>query len=364
MSLTPKVKRNITRIIPFGIIWTIFFSAQIINDLTLNRNQIISDGGDVALTPGVAVFALIASFFSGLIIGIFEVLIFEQRFRKFSFFTSIFIKLSIYLIVFVLLILVLYPMALAIESNEALYSDGTGDRVMLFLSSLSFLNTMVQLGFALFLSVIYSAVSENIGYNQLRDLIIGAYHKPVNEERIFMFLDMKDSTNIAEKLGHKRYFELLSDYYDAMSDPIIQHKGEVYQYIGDEVVVTWKSKDGLEDSNCLQTFFSIGYEIEKRSEQFLKSYGITPSFKGGFHIGEATTGEMGALKREIVFSGDVLNTAARLQGKSKAYKKDCLISGELKKSLPKDNGFNFNLEGTELLRGKEKDTEIYSVAIA
>ena len=73
---------------------------------------------------------------------------------------------------------------------------------------------------------------------------------------------------------------------------------------------------------------------------------------------------MGALKREIVFSGDVLNTAARLQGKSKAYKKDCLISGELKKSLPKDNGFNFNLEGTELLRGKEKDTEIYSVAIA
>ncbi|MEM9052927.1 MAG: adenylate/guanylate cyclase domain-containing protein [Bacteroidota bacterium] len=359
--MTPKFKRNITRVIPFGIIWTIFFSAQIINDLTLNRNQIISGGGDVALTPGVAIFALIASFFSGLIIGVFEVMIFERRFRKFSFFTSIFIKLAIYLIVFVLLILALYPMALAIESNEALYSEGTGDRVMQFLSSLSFLNTMVQLGFALFLSVIYSAVSENIGYNQLRDLIFGVYHKPVNEKRIFMFLDMKDSTNIAEKLGNDRYFGLLSDYYDAMSDSIIRHKGEVYQYIGDEVVVTWKAEEGLENANCLHTFFSIGEALEKKRDRFTKAYDRLPAFKAGIHIGEATTGEMGALKREIVFSGDVLNTAARLQGMCKVYGKDCLISKDLKDALPEIEGFEILLEGTEALRGKESVTEIYSV---
>ena len=42
-------------------------------------------------------------------------------------------------------------------------------------------------------------------------------------------------------------------------------------------------------------------------------YGVVPEFKAGFHVGFATVGEIGVLKKIIAFSGDVLNTTSRIQ---------------------------------------------------
>jgi len=361
MALTAKTRRNIARIIPFGFIWTFFFGAQIINDLASNPAAEQIKTGDIPLTPAIAVFALSASFITGLLVGSIEVLVFSNKFRNYNFITTISIKLGIYLLVFLLIILTFYPIASSINSNQPVFSKQSLNSLLLFLGTFQFWNTLIQLGFSLLLCLVYSSVSENLGYNYLRNILAGIYHKPIIEERIFMFLDMKDSTQIAEKLGHREYFKLLSDYYDAMSDAIVEHKGEVYQYIGDEVVVTWKAKDGLENTNCLQTFFAIGEELNRRSDDFLDAYGKVPAYKAGLHIGAVTTGEIGVLKREIVFTGDVLNTAARLQGRCNTYKKSCLISGELLSALPDVSAFITEHQGDEALKGKEGSTAIYSV---
>jgi adenylate cyclase len=360
-ALTPKTRRSIARIIPFGFIWTFFFGSQIVNDLSTQSATEQVSTGDIPLTPEVALFALFASFISGLLVGSIEVLVFSKRFRNYNFISTIFVKLGIYLLLFLLIIITFYPIASSIESQNPIFSEKTLNSLLFFMGTLPFWNTLIQLGFGLLLCVVYSSVSENLGYNCLRNILAGVYHKPIVEERIFMFLDMKDSTQIAEVLGHQKYFELLSDYYDTMSDAIINHKGEVYQYIGDEVVVTWKAKDGLDNANCLDTFFAIGQELQRRSEYFMENYGIVPSYKAGLHLGEVSTGEIGALKREIVFTGDVLNTAARLQGRCNTYQKDCLISGELLSMLPTASAFKIEHQGDEVLKGKEGSTAIYSV---
>ena len=67
-----------------------------------------------------------------------------------------------------------------------------------------------------------------------------------------MFLDMNDSTSIAEQLGHIKYFKLLREFYSDLSEAIINHMGEVCQYIGDEVVISWKVKSGLANGNCVK----------------------------------------------------------------------------------------------------------------
>jgi adenylate cyclase len=361
MALDPKLKRNVTRIIPFGFIWAFFFGSQIVDDLTSNPNPESLGQGDIPLTPSVALFALFASFLSGFIVGSFEVLVFEKRFRRFSFASTIFIKLSIYLSVFLFIILVFYPIAFSIESSQSIFSEETLNGLLAFIGTLPFWNTLIQLGFALFLCVVYSSISENLGYNYLRNVFFGVYHKPMVEQRIFMFLDMKDSTMIAEALGHEKYFELLSDYYEAMSDAIINHKGEVYQYIGDEVVVTWKASEGLKDANCIQTFFAIQEQLNRESDHFLNAFGIVPGFKAGIHIGEVTTGEMGALKREIVFTGDVLNTAARLQGLCKKYDQDFIASHELLDRLKDHDMFEGIPLGDQALRGKTLTTSVFGI---
>jgi adenylate cyclase len=54
-----------------------------------------------------------------------------------------------------------------------------------------------------------------------------------------MFVDLLSSTTIAEALGNEKYHNLLHDFYADITNPIIYNKGEIYQYVGDEVIVSW-----------------------------------------------------------------------------------------------------------------------------
>ena len=161
-----------------------------------------------------------------------------------------------------------FPIAASIESGIPIYDKSISKRLGQFLSSVTFLSNVVQLTASLLLSLLYSAVRENLGHHILFNFFTGKYHKPIVEKRIFMFLDMKASTTIAERLGHIRYFDLLKMYYAAMSDAIINYRGEVYQYIGDEVVITWELAKGMDNANCLKCYFALKKSMLNQSEKF------------------------------------------------------------------------------------------------
>src|SRR5205085_12323298 len=95
------------------------------------------------------------------------------------------------------------------------------------------------------------------------------------------------STTIAEKMSSKKFFNLLKEVYRDITGPILNSQGEIYQYVGDEVVVTWPVEKGLEDNNCLQCFFRIQQALELRKMYYNDEYDMLPSFKAGLHIGEA-----------------------------------------------------------------------------
>ncbi|GAB4246305.1 MAG: hypothetical protein Tsb0034_25190 [Ekhidna sp.] len=209
--------------------------------------------------------------------------------------------------------------------------------------------------------LIYSAVSENLGHHVFLNFLTGKYHHPKKEERIFMFLDMKHSTTIAEQLGHEQYFNLLRDYYEVMSDPIINTMGEVYQYIGDEVVITWKAEKGLKDNNCIKCFRQIKENMKHHADVFQKKYGLVPDFKAGIHVGEVTTGEIGALKKEIFYTGDVLNTTARVQGLCNENNTDLIITSDLLNGLDNPNQWNAEYIGELPLKGKSKPVKLHKM---
>ena len=81
------------------------------------------------------------------------------------------------------------------------------------------MGTTVYMAAVIIVSLFYAEVSENIGPGVLANFFTGKYHTPIEEERIYMFLDMKSSTTIAENLGHVKYFEMLREYYSDLSEP-------------------------------------------------------------------------------------------------------------------------------------------------
>jgi adenylate cyclase len=209
-------------------------------------------------------------------------------------------------------------------------------------------------------SLLYSGISEHLGHDVLLNFFSGKYHQPKEESRIFMFLDMKSSTSWAEQLGHQQYFRFLRDYYNQLSNAIIAHRGEVYQYIGDEIVITWKQDKGLSQQHCVQCFYSMKEALEKKSVFFIKTYGAAPSFRAGLHVGHVTTGEIGALKKEIFFTGDVLNVTARIQKLCKSLDQELLLSGELKTLLEPTAPFSFKALGTMELEGRKEQVSLFA----
>lgn len=362
--LSPKTKRNISRIIPFGVIWLILgwvnlFCQEAVLTVALEGN--LNQSAVIRMTPEVLLFASIAIIVVGLLVGAIEVLWLGNLFSKKSLSHKIAYKFCFYTLFLLLVILISYPIAAALESQISLFDSIILDKLYDFLFSLEFASTLVSIAFSLFVSLFYSEISENIGHGVLMNFFTGKYHQPIEEKRIFLFADMKSSTSIAEQLGHIKYFELLKEYYSDFSDAIIRHSGEVYQYIGDEIVISWKYEDGIKNNNCINCFFAMKEALKKKADWYSVTFKVMPTFKAGLHLGEVTTGEIGALKKEIIFTGDVLNTTARIQGLCNTYDVDILISEDLINELQLGSAFQIKSLGKNELKGKEEGIELYTV---
>lgn len=205
-------------------------------------------------------------------------------------------------------------------------------------------------------------VNDKFGQGLLWAFIRGKYHSPKQENRVFMFLDLMSSTTIAEKLGNAKYHNLLRDFYADITDSIIYNGGEIYQYVGDEVVISWEYKVGITEHKCVSCFYDIRKSISELRSKYQSSYGLVPDFKAALHYGTVTAGEIGIIKRDITYSGDVLNTTSRILSKCNEFKQKLLISGQLLSSLVLlDQKYSVSKVGDEVLRGKRERVEIFSV---
>lgn len=207
----------------------------------------------------------------------------------------------------------------------------------------------------------FRVINRMLGQNALFFFFAGKYHKPVDEERVFMFLDLKASTTIAEKLGHTRYHLFLNDFFYDITPAIVESRGEIYQYIGDEVVVTWPRDHGLREANCIQCYLRITQALALLGERYEKKYGFAPAFKAGCHFGMVTAGLIGDIKRDIVYHGDTVNTAARIRSECGAVNKDFLVSGNLLSRLPSTHLPEMENIGRIRLRGKTEEVELFAM---
>jgi len=362
--LSPKTQRNIYRIIPFGLLWLIFGITYLFlqKGLLGDLNYYPATGTPYDFGKIILVMPIVFTIY-GLLVGTIEIMYLNDVFINKSFGKKILYKTVIYLVIMITIMLISSLINNSIQLQAGIFDKRVWTNVWKFLISFAFWSGELYVAVILGVSLFYSEVSENIGLAVLHNFLIGKYHKPIQEDRIFMFLDMKSSTTIAEKIGHVKYFEMLREYYSDLSDPIIQYNGEVYQYVGDEIIVSWKLKNGIQENNCLKCFFAMKESLWDRSEKYKSKFEILPSFKAGFHYGRVTTGEIGVLKKDIVFSGDVLNTTARIQGLCNKYNVDILISDQLKNKMNIESEFQIQSQGINELRGRNEVIELFTVQL-
>ena len=165
---------------------------------------------------------------------------------------------------------------------------------------------------AAFVFVFILDVNTLLGQNVLLNFITGRYYAPRLESRVFLLIDMEGSTGLAERLGPLAFHRLVNRFVNDLTQPIVAARGEIHRYIGDELIATWKLEEGIAAGRCVQACFAAIDRLAKRAPDYRREFGAAVTVRAGLHCGPVVTGEMGTVRKEIVFLGDTVNTAARI----------------------------------------------------
>ena len=230
--------------------------------------------------------------------------------------------------------------------------------------NLSILNsTLVALAVSALFNIAFT-IRRLIGGRTLVALLTGRYHHPLAEERVVLMLDIVGSTAIAERIGPERFLILLDRFVSAATEPILEAKGEIYRYVGDEIIVTWPFALGIAEGRGIAAIFAVEAAIRAHQSAWERDFGTFPRFRAALHAGPLVIGELGEVKREITMIGDTMNTAARIEDAARAHELGYLASAAVVERAPMPAGIQAKPLGPVELRGKSGAVTLYALSRA
>jgi class 3 adenylate cyclase len=197
-----------------------------------------------------------------------------------------------------------------------------------------------------------------IGIENLFHLMVGTYHRPVLEAKVLVFLDINNSTALAERLGALKTKSLVGKFLFDISKPITDHGGEIYLYKGDGLIALWDSIEAMRGNRLLRSIDAMFATLRRERPEYQREFGVVPTFRVGVHGGDVVVSEQGDTKRSIGVYGDTINIAARMEDAAKLHGVKCVISEEVANML--DKGTNRLLPlGEEKIKGLSVPIRIF-----
>ncbi len=323
------------------------FETQPMEEYSFSKNLIAAVGG---------------LFVGGLVFGLLEIFFFQKRLSRQKFWVAVLKKFIIYTVVIFLLITGISLTYNSILSDRSISEVSVWQDTQEFLFSTAFWHPALPFLVLALLTSFILQLAERFGPNEMWKMFTGKYFNPKEEQRIFMFLDLNNSTPIAEQLGNEKFYRFLNDFFHDIANVIIKHKGEVVEYVGDLVVISWTFPVGTYKTQCLTCFHEFELEINKKRDIYLQKYGLVPEFKAAVHCGDVMIGEMGKIKKSIKFSGDVLNTTARVEKVCGKIGAKLAITDDVV-SIIDNPPFEMEKVSDISFKGKEEPMDIYKVKI-
>lgn len=320
------------------------------------ENQIFVSHLNILRIDNIYIIILFLSINISILFSFVDLFFTDRLMRFFPITITLFVRSVLYFISAFVLILI------AARSPLTIYTKDNYTEVFKLLPEmdLNFIRFLVHFYLSCFLSNLFRGLSKKMGRGNLRNWTFGLLNKPREETRIFMFIDMKASTTIAEKLEHKKFSHLVQDVFNDLSI-VSNYKADIYQYLGDGAIISWSVKKGLKNNNFLKAFFAFNRLIERRRRYYQRKYDLVPKFKAGVHVGKVMVLQVGQVRRDISYNGDTMNTAARIESMCNEYRQNLLISGDLYDLMNDKKDFNIKNIGSIKLKGKRKSVDIYQV---
>jgi len=235
-------------------------------------------------------------------------------------------------------------------------------RYYLFVEQMYFVN-LATIFPGMIIIIALSQIASLHRKGDLLNFILGKFNQPKEVERVFCFIDLKGSTSIAERLGNLKYAAFLKEYYSDISDAISVADAQIYQYVGDEIVLSWSFDKALKKKNMINCVIEMKEKIRENKAKYKNKFEFVPYFRAALHGGKVIVTWVGGKRKEIVYIGDVLNTASRIQSDCKRLNEDFLISGDLLEKMDKPEEINATFVEETIPRGKATKVKLFSLPI-
>ncbi|MGQ1786507.1 MULTISPECIES: adenylate/guanylate cyclase domain-containing protein [unclassified Saccharicrinis] len=361
MKIFSEIKMNLGKLAIISILYTVFSSFIVLYENAILTSPYSMGASQLYKANTQLLINILIGLFAGIFGGSLLIFVNSKYFRRKSFKHTMLTTAVGYILIFVIITLgITAVISWNISSNHREYFE-TLKRSLEFIVTPNLFIYFIMWGTITLFTLFMLQVNDKFGPGILLKFIRGKYHHPKKEQRIFLFSDMRSSTTIAEKLGNEKYFNLLNDVYSDITEAILVNKGEIYQYVGDEIVITWPLIRGVQDGNCINCFLEIQQKLIDMGSIYMDKYGLIPEMKAGIHHGQVMAGEIGMVKKEIIYSGDVLNTTARIQESCNKYNVDMLISKETFDLIQNPEIYELKTLGSIELRGKERKVDLNTI---
>lgn len=300
------------------------------------------------------------SIFTGLSQGIYDILILQDDKDHRSVIPSLLIR-SLYLSLTIVINISLCVFIEHLYSTGSLISENSLTALCQHWSENSTRAFAIYSFLLGYLITFIRSVHKKFGTRVLINTVLGKYQEPTEEERVFMFVDLRQSTALAEELGNFKYSSFLRDYYHYLSNCCEENHGEIYQIVGDGVVLSWAMKKCIKKPRPIFCFEDLILCFQRLAPYFQKKYGRIPSFRAAAHCGKVIVSEVGNFGSAMAYHGDAVNTTARLQTLCSQNNYEFLISEELLLKLKKMEKYHPENKGIMELKGKKRNIFAYTL---
>lgn len=289
--------------------------------------------------------------FFGLSLGMLHVFVYPFMERNWKLLWNVCFRVSVFLLLSISVYFIL------------LYTHGVKINSTLILQTFTHSSILNIVLYAFTTEIIVGLIvllRRNLGRKYFVNLLKNTYRNPKEEERVFMFLDLEDSTVTANKIGHLNFSRFIQDCFWDLSDVVLKYDAEIYQFVGDEAVITWKVSKNFDYERCIDLYFSYKKLLEKKQKAYLEKYGVAPYFTCAIHSGTVSAAIVGNYKKEIAYHGNVLNLGACLQKICKELQTPVLISNHFFTHL-KNPYYTLTPTKLENLKGVYDSQWVYKV---
>ncbi|GJM30429.1 MAG: adenylate cyclase [Cyclobacteriaceae bacterium] len=301
----------------------------------------------------------LAGFMVGITIALLELYVFAGNLRKIAF-TQIFVlRVGVYFILAFFITFSIFLLSRMIQFDLSFSGVLYSDEFQYYLLNRYYL-VLIVCFFVIVLCVFTLQMARKLGHSNLWDFITGKYLIPRKQMRIFMFISLGGIDKIISKTGNLEFHNFINDFIFDITNSVRIHRGKIVHYMEDEVVIVWKVAAGVNQANCIRTYFDLCHEIAGHFEYYHSKYGLLPKPKCAIHAGDAVRAEIGEVKSEISFFGDAVNTTSRILNEAVKSGTDILVSQPVVDMIQIPIHFQTKDQGLFTLKGKHNKIQLYS----